>query len=208
MDQKKITEAYDSSVGQYIENCYNELDYKPLDRQLLDRFSELTKNKGKICDIGCGPGHTTKYLSSKGGEAIGIDISGNMIKEAKRLNPDIDFRVDNMFETKFPDAYFAGICSFYAIVNFNYKEITYAAREYFRLLNNNGLLLAAFHVGEKEIKVDDFFMSGKPLDFYYFDENRILQILKETGFKILEALVRFPYEREYPSKRAYIFAEK
>ena len=131
-----------------------------------------------------------------------------MINEAKLMNKEIEFIVDDMFDLKIEEEYFAGICSFYAIVNFKYDEIKHIIREYYRVLKNNGLLLIAFHIEEKEIHVDDFFESGKPLDFYYFDENIILEMLKEAGFKIIEALVRFPYEQEYPSKRAYIFAEK
>jgi ubiquinone/menaquinone biosynthesis C-methylase UbiE len=208
MKQNEITEAYDYSAKTYVEKCFKELDYKPLDRQLLDRFAQLTKNKGIVCDIGCGPGEVANYIFLKGCKVIGIDISNNMINEAKIMNTEIEFITDDMFDLKIDDEYFAGICSFYAIVNFKYDDIKRIFKEYYRVLNKNGLLLIAFHVEEKEIHVDDFFGSGKPLDFYYFNENIILEMLKEAGFKIIEALVRFPYEQEYPSKRAYIFGEK
>ncbi len=208
MKQNEITEAYDYSAKTYVEKCFKELDYKPLDRQLLDRFAQLTKNKGIVCDIGCGPGEVANYLYSKGCKVIGIDISNNMIHEAKRMNKKIEFIIDDMFNLKLKNNCFAGICSFYAIVNFKYDDIKRIIKEYYRVLNKNGLLHIAFHVEEKEIHVDDYFGSGKPLDFYYFNENIILEMLKEAGFKIIEALVRFPYEQEYPSKRAYIFGEK
>ena len=66
MKQNEITEAYDSSAKAYVQKCFNELDYKPLDRQLLYRFAQLTNNKGIVCDIGCGPGEVANYLYSKG----------------------------------------------------------------------------------------------------------------------------------------------
>ena len=208
MKQNEITEAYNCSAKTYAEKCFNELEYKPLDRQLLDRFAQLTQKKGIVCDIGCGPGEVATYLTAKGCKVVGIDISEYMINEAKRLNTEIEYLVDDMFNLKTAEEHFAGICSFYSIVNFQYDDIKRILKEYHRVLINNGLLLIAFHIEEKEIHVDDFWGSGKPLDFYYFNENVILGMLKEAGFKIIEALVRFPYEQEYPSKRAYILGEK
>ena len=199
MKQNEITEAYNCSAKTYAEKCFNELEYKPLDRQLLDRFAQLTQKKGIVCDIGCGPGEVATYLTAKGCKVVGIDISEYMINEAKRLNTEIEYLVDDMFNLKTAEEHFAGICSFYSIVNFQNDDIKRILKEYHRVLINNGLLLIAFHIEEKEIHVDDFWGSGKPLDFYYFSENVILEMLKEAGFKIIEALVRFPYEQEYPS---------
>jgi ubiquinone/menaquinone biosynthesis C-methylase UbiE len=208
MKQKTINEAYNAAAKVYAKKLFTELDYKPLDRQLLDRFAGMTKNMGPVCDMGCGPGEIANYLFKKKLAVVGIDIAANMIREAKRLNPEINFQVGDMFALHVKDGYFAGICSFYAIVNFQYVEIELIVKEYHRVLQNKGLLLIAFHVEEKEMHIADFFESGKALDFYFFNEIRIMDILKKNGFKIVEALVRFPYEQEYPSKRAYVLAEK
>jgi ubiquinone/menaquinone biosynthesis C-methylase UbiE len=208
MQQRDITEAYDSSARFYADRCFRELEYKPLDRQLLDRFAEITRNQGIVCDVGCGPGEVANYLFSKGSRVMGIDISKNMIDEARRLNHQIEYVVGDMLHLQIENGYFAGICSFYAIVNFGYAEIQSAFEEYHRVLSSHGLLLLAFHVGEKQLLVENFFQSGRPLEFHYLDEDIILGKLKETGFKITQALVRHPYDEEYPSKRAYVFAEK
>lgn len=204
----QIKAAYNASAHAYAEKCFNELDYKPLDRELLDRFAGLTKGRGMVYDIGCGPGQTTRHLFLMGSTVTGIDIGEEMVLQAEKLNPEISFLVDDMFGLKAADATLAGISAFYAIVNFTYPDIVKIIAEFNRVLQNDGLLLMAFHVEEKEIHVDDFFGGGKPLDFYYFDENKIIDILKNSGFKILEALVRLPYEEEYPSKRAYVIARK
>jgi ubiquinone/menaquinone biosynthesis C-methylase UbiE len=207
-NQKKITEVYNSSAKFYSDKCYNELDYKPLDRQLLDRFSQYIPLNEIVCDIGCGPGEIANYLYNKNLNVIGIDISEKMINEAKRLNPNIEFKIDNMFNLNMSNDYLFGICSFYAIVNFQYKDIKKIIKEYYRVIKRNGILFITFHIDEKKIHVDNFFKTGKSLDFYYFDENKIIKIIKETGFEIIEALVRFPYKEEYPSKRAYIISIK
>lgn len=47
----------------------------------------------KIIDVGCGPGHITNWLSKATREKVaGIDISEGMIKQAKALYPEIEFR--------------------------------------------------------------------------------------------------------------------
>lgn len=179
-----------------------------MDRLLLNRFLELIPEDGLVCDIGCGPGEIADYLYRTHHTVIGIDISGKMIEEAKRLNPEIEWRQGDMFDLDLPDGSFSGICSFYAVVNFQEEEIRKILREYFRVLKREGILFITFHVGEKTIFVDDFFESGKPLLFFYHNENRMIGYLRDTGFEIIEALVRAPYEEEYPSNRAYIMGRK
>lgn len=208
MNQEKINNAYNEGAGKYAERYYNELDYKPLDRQLLDRFSDEVKNKGRVCDIGCGPGEVANYLYEKGLKVMGIDASEGMIREATRLNRNIEFILDDMMKLKSEDQVFEGITSSYAIVNFDYEHVLVAIKEYHRTLKMNGLLFLSFHVNEGIISVDDFFETGIPLDFYLFDENKIVNMLKDVGFEISEALVRFPYKEEYPTKRCYILASK
>ncbi len=46
-----------------------------------------------VIDIACGPGHITNWLSKvTGGKVTGIDISEGMVKQAKALYPEIEFR--------------------------------------------------------------------------------------------------------------------
>jgi SAM-dependent methyltransferase len=57
-------------------------------------------SKSVIADIGCGTGHHTNELNSKGLEVIGIDISPSMIKKAKENNPYIadNFKVGDALD--------------------------------------------------------------------------------------------------------------
>jgi ubiquinone/menaquinone biosynthesis C-methylase UbiE len=63
-----------------------------------------------IIDIACGPGHITKWLShSTRGRITGIDISEGMIRQARSLYPEIEFRqiaVEDMdYESEFDIAF-------------------------------------------------------------------------------------------------------
>jgi hypothetical protein len=47
------------------------------------------------------------------------------------------------------------------------------------------------------------------IDFYFFEVEKVLELLKENNFTIIDVIQRHPYEGvEYPSHRAYITVEK
>lgn len=51
-------------------------------------------NPKKIIDLGCGPGNSTEILKNhyKNSEVIGVDSSSNMIEEARKMLPHLQFR--------------------------------------------------------------------------------------------------------------------
>ncbi len=48
---------------------------------------------GRAIDFGCGAGRSTRFIKALGFEAIGIDISENMIKSALEADPGGDYRI-------------------------------------------------------------------------------------------------------------------
>lgn len=66
--------------------------------------------KGKILDIGCGPGVYTDRLSRSGYEIYGIDPSEKMVEIAKSKNfPNARFSVGRAEKIDFGDSFFDGI---------------------------------------------------------------------------------------------------
>lgn len=47
----------------------------------------------KAVDFGCGTGRSTRFLRILGFEVIGVDISGDMIRKAKEIDPESDYRL-------------------------------------------------------------------------------------------------------------------
>jgi hypothetical protein len=84
--------SYDAIAEEYAEKFFDELDGKPFDREVLDRFAASVKDPGPVCDLGCGPGQIARYLAGRGVGAFGIDASVSMAATARRLNPTLDFR--------------------------------------------------------------------------------------------------------------------
>src|SRR5215469_252757 len=114
---RSIRQSYDQLADEYTRRISGELQYKPFDRELLDRFSAQVRGHGEICDMGCGPGHVARYLQDAGAAVFGLDLSPKMLERARQLSPEIEFRKGNMMALDLPKGCLAGITAFYAIVN-------------------------------------------------------------------------------------------
>ena len=82
--------VYDTLLHSEIKNKY-EVDN-------IIKNTAPSKNS-LILDVGCGTGHHVNAFNKKGIKTIGIDISPAMIKKAKKLYPDGDFRVGDALKT-------------------------------------------------------------------------------------------------------------
>jgi ubiquinone/menaquinone biosynthesis C-methylase UbiE len=106
-DQRRVAvgarAAYDAIARDYHDQLGNELSGKPLDRALLEAFTELA-GAGTIADVGCGPGHVTRFLAGRHAEVIGIDLSPGMIGLAREHAPTLAFAVGSMLQLPVADS--------------------------------------------------------------------------------------------------------
>jgi SAM-dependent methyltransferase len=204
-----VQSNYDLVAKEYANHLFDELSHKPLDRELLDRFAKGVKGRGDACDLGCGPGQVARYLRDAGAEVFGLDVSEGMLEEARRLNPDIAFRSGDMLALDLPEASLAGIAAFYAIVHMAPTSLPLLFSELHRVLQPNGLLLLAFHIGHETVHRDELWGVRVSLDFVFFRVEDVTQALSAADFEIEEMIEREPYpDVEYPSQRAYVVARK
>jgi ubiquinone/menaquinone biosynthesis C-methylase UbiE len=205
-----VASGYDLVADEYARRIYDELQHKPIDCRLLDRFAESVRNAGVACDLGCGPGHIARHLHRLGIRVCGMDLSAGMVERARHLNPGIEFDQGDMRALPVQDNTWAGIAAFYAIVNLPPQDLVQALREMLRVLLPGGRLLLSFHMGEDTSQIEDLWGLGAGLEFHFFRGSTVASYLRSTGFEIEEIVEREPYapEVEYQSRRAYIFAQK
>jgi ubiquinone/menaquinone biosynthesis C-methylase UbiE len=207
--RNEVQESYDRVAEEYARQFFGELAHKPFDRDLLTRFAHRLRDAGPVCDLGCGPGQIARFLKDHGVDALGMDLSPEMVTTASRLSPDIPFLQGDMRALPVPDAAWAGIAAFYAIVNIPRDELAPVMCELHRVLRPNGLLLLSFHVGTEVIHREELWGQSVCLDFFFLSMEEVLGFLRSAAFEIEEALERQPYaEVEYPSRRGYILARK
>jgi ubiquinone/menaquinone biosynthesis C-methylase UbiE len=204
----ELEASYDRVAEQYADEFFRELERKPFDRELLEAFAESVRARGEVCEIGCGPGHISRYLHDRGATMRGIDLSGKMIKWARHLNPDISFAQGNMLALNLPDATLAAIVSFYAIIHIERDKVTRALREMNRVLKPGGLLLLSFHGGEGELHRDEWYDKPISIDVTLFGNDEMSGYLDSAGFEAVSFAEREPYEFEYPTRRVYVSAKK
>jgi ubiquinone/menaquinone biosynthesis C-methylase UbiE len=208
--QQNIIDCYNKTATSYAHKFIDELNHKHLDQILLKHFVDENINNGRSIDLGCGPGQTTKFIFDQElTDIVGIDISEEMIKVAKEINPHLHFETGDILKLHYRDNTFGSAIAFYSIVHFDEEQMRLAFKEVKRVLKREGQFLFSFHVGEEVVHLDDFLEQKVNIDFYFFETSRIIELITETGFTIIDVIERQPYkEVEYPSKRAYVWVKK
>jgi ubiquinone/menaquinone biosynthesis C-methylase UbiE len=206
----KIINCYNRVADNYAAERSDELSKKHFDRLLLKEFASANKDKRPCADFGCGPGQTTKFLFDHGlKDIIGVDISSGMVAAAQKLYPEIKFETGDLLNLSYTSNYFGSVIAFYAIVHFTDDQIQIAFSEVNRVMKSGGQFLFSFHVGHETVHFDKANDIDVDIDLYFFQTEKIKELLHETGFEIIDALERYPYQDvEYASKRAYVWAEK
>ncbi len=212
MDPKKLADfqfSYDLLAEEYAARIYDELKGKPLDRERLDRFAARLQGGGKVCDLGCGPGHVARYLHDRGVDVFGLDLSPKMVEQARKLNPGIEFRQGNMLVLDVADAVWAGALAFYSIIHIPRVEVPRVLLEIRRVLKPAGLLFLAFHLGKEVVHEQELWGKKVSLDYEFFEKTEVERYLLDAGYTIEESLERdFYSDVEVQTRRAYILAKK
>lgn len=214
MTEKKVRAAYDTVATAYDAQFRDELDHKPLDRAMLTAFVELC-GAGPIADVGCGPGHVTRFLSALHDNVIGVDLSGEMTRLSRAAAPKLSFTTASMLDLPWPDADWAGAVALYSIIHLSVDERAVAFAELARVVRAGGWLLVAFHVesadassGERS-HLDSWFGLDVDIDAYFLDPDAVTAELRTAGFALRARTDRVPMaSSEFPSRRTYLVLQR
>ena len=148
----------------------------------------ISKLDPLILDVGCGDGRHTILIEKNGGRAIGIDLSKNMLEEAKSLYSNGDFRKMDMRKLLFDDNSFDGIWTSGSIYHVTKSEARKVIREFRRVLKMNGVVAVSFKLGHGEgMEANPKSYSGSPRYFAYYTRDGMREIFGSFGFEELES---------------------
>ncbi|HMV49524.1 MAG TPA: methyltransferase domain-containing protein [Blastocatellia bacterium] len=141
----------------------------------------------RVLEIGCGIGRLTKYLAETFGEVHGVDVSGEMIRQAnERLAnvPNAFFREGNGSNfSDFPDSYFDFVFSAYVFQHVpSFEVIRSNICDGFRVLKPRGIFkfVTSAVNNEEYLKAKKDTWSGHP-----FTEADIRALAVELGAQLM-----------------------
>ena len=211
---ERVRASYDAVATRYAIELVDELEHKPLDRNLLRCFAEQTAHlPGPVVDVGCGPGHVTHFLAELGCDAYGIDLSPQMVEVARSRFPGIRFEVGSMLDL--PGAgEWAGAVAMYSVIHLDSVERKRAFSQLAAAIRPGGGLMVAFHVSDAEYapgqtkELTEWW--GEPVDLrtHFLDPQTVTAELAGAGFEVTATVRRAPIPMEYPSERCYLIATR
>lgn len=178
--------------------------------EIIHKMMGKVKGK-KILDAGCGAGFDSKIMAKKGAEVIGIDISPNMLKMAKKkckgLN--IKFYLRDMEKTGFPNGHFDIVAAIFCVaLKRNLRKVL---KEFYRVLKKGGeLFLVDVHpIRKMVVYTGDYFETGKHWEIsrgwkrfeYYRKIEDLLNTSISAGFTLKE--IREPKPKVKKEERFY-----
>ncbi|MFI5692808.1 DUF480 domain-containing protein [Kribbella sp. NPDC051586] len=204
----RVRSSYDAVAATYADELLDELDGLPFERWLLDRIVAQANGR-PVVEVGAGPGHITAYLAEQGADAVGIDISPEMVAEARRRFPDGRFEVGDLRRLGRPptSSGWAAVLGWYSLIHLAASELPDAIGALTRPLDPGGWLVLALHAGAEVRHVEEFLGHEVDLDYVLHDPNQVVSVVEAAGLVDVEWYLRGPITaRSETTRRLYVIA--
>ena len=206
----KVRAAYAAVAASYAEQLFNELTGLPFESWLLRRVVELADG-APVIEVGTGPGHVAAFLAEAGADATGLDLSPEMVDEARRRYPGVSYQVGDLRRLMRPttDDGWGAVLAWYSLIHLAASELPAAIASLARPLRTNGWLVLALHTGAEVRTVTDWFGHEIDLDFVLHDPADIVANVERAGLLDVEWYHRGPFTaRGETTQRLYVLARK
>jgi uncharacterized protein len=201
-------DGWNAVAPTYVEKLFHELDDKPFDRGLLDRFVTLAHEHLPVLDLGCGPGHVSKHLLARGLAMHGIDLSPEMIRLAKELVPGATFDVGDLLALDLPPSAFGGALLLYSLINLVPEDVPAVLRSVAGALAARAPVLLAVHAGEGFRIAENVMGRDVRMVASLFTLEQMTSYVEGAGFDVVYATTRPPYATEYANDRVYVLGRR
>lgn len=148
-------------------------------------FLKYIDKKDKILEIGSGSGRDIIFLTNKGFNITGVDISKVAVNKVKEKNKYIKIKVCNVENLPFKDNSFDAV---YSVFVLNFTNIKKSAKEIKRVLKREGIaylvyILKTEYINKKSqkegLKEKDIINNFK--DFKIIEKQKYKELDKEEG---------------------------
>ena len=148
------------------------------------REIEKYKKKGKILDIGCGPGLFLKVAKDNEWEDYGVELSKWAFDYGKNMGVNIINK--RLEKVKFNDEFF-DVITLWDVIE-HVENPSGLLLEIKRILKNDGIIvLNTPNIGSAFAKImGKRWWNLMGMHIYYFDKKTIIKILEKNGYKIIK----------------------
>lgn len=199
----KITiDSYNKTAEEYFQTVSS---FEPLPE--IEEFINLLDAKSYILDLGCGPGHHSKIFVENGFKVTGIDLSSEMVKLAKKVEPNAEFKVMDIIDLDFAPDIFDAVWASASLIHFKKKEISKALHNIRKVLKPKGLFYISMKMGTGEKETIDNRYGGIKKFHSFYDKSEIISILMKSDFDILKVLIKEPRDIYDINPWIHVFAK-
>jgi len=195
--------------NKYAPQFADKLDKIPETTQ-LDEFIAQLPPQAKVLDVGCGAGRDSEYLAQAGLQVTGIDLSENLIAEAKKRRPMLHFQVMDMEQLDFPEATFDGVWSKLAIIHIDRANFPAMLQSIWKLLKPGGVLTIETKAGAGEAFEKVSFQETEERFFVYYELDELIGLLQAAGFVQVDGY-EYSVKNQHATKkkeRVVVFGQK
>jgi uncharacterized protein YceH (UPF0502 family) len=207
---EKVRAAYARVAASYADHFDDELAALPFESWLLRRVAELADG-APVIEVGTGPGHVAAFLAESGANATGLDLSPEMVDEARRRHPRVTYEVGDLRRLLRPANHdgWGAVLAWYSLIHLAASELPEAIASLVRPLRGNGWLVLALHSGTEVRSVGEWFGHQIELDFVLHDPADIVALAERAGLRDVEWYHRGPLaERGESTERLYVLGRK
>ncbi|HEY5600505.1 MAG TPA: class I SAM-dependent methyltransferase [Patescibacteria group bacterium] len=159
----------------------------------LDYFAGSI-GKGKILDLGSGPGRDGLLLSNRGLDVVCLDASLSMTELTKSKNL-ISIQAD-LLKIPFKNESFDGVWAYTSLLHIRRKYFPQALSEINRILKPGGKLALGLIEGDKQGYFKSSEMQTRRF-FTYYQFNEVQTHLKNQGFDLVFTQTFQPKSKKY-----------
>ena len=206
----KVRAAYAAIAESYSEQLGDELAGLPFEAWLLRRVVELS-DPAPVIEVGTGPGHVAAFLAEAGATVTGLDLTPEMVDQARRRYPGVTYEVGDLRRLMRPTTHdgWGAVLAWYSLIHLAASELPAAVGSLVRPLRPNGWLVLALHAGAEVRTITDWFGHEIDLDVVLHDPADVVAVVERAGLSDVEWYRRGPLTaRGETTQRLYVLARK
>jgi len=150
----------------------------------FDYFHELLPT-GRVLEVGCGSGRDAQELIKLGYDYLGTDIAGELVKEARKNNPEAKFEQISLYDLDF-ERPFDGFWCAAVLIHLPKKRIDEALQAIKSNMRAQAIGFIAIKEGEGERLEARPELSDVEFLFTYYKDDEFREILARNGIATIK----------------------